>query len=82
MRGIIRAFGTKAITIQATDFQQYYGPLEEVDDLIKPFLDIEYIRRTAILVTFEIDFSRYSGEIRGIKRYFAREIKIDDTIII
>ena len=82
MRGIIRAFGTKAITIQATDFQQYYGPLEEVEDLIKPFLDTEYIRRTAILVTFEIDFSRYSGEIRGKKRFYAKEIKIDDSIII
>jgi hypothetical protein len=82
MRGIIRACGTKAITIQVTDFQQYYGPLEEVEDLIKPFLDTEYISRTAILVTFEIDFSRYSGEIKGLKRYYATEIKIDDTIII
>ena len=82
MRGIIKTYGTKAITIQGIDFKQYYGPLQEVEDLIKPFLNIEYLRHAAIFVTFEIDFTRYSGEIRGIKRYFAKEIKIDDTIII
>jgi len=82
MKGIIRAYGTKAITIQANDFQQYYGPLEEIEDLIKPLLNTEYLRRVAVFVTFEVDYSRYSGEIRGKKRFYAKEIKIDDSIII
>tara|TARA_Y100000816_G_C26077510_1_gene567383 strand:- start:1399 stop:1647 length:249 start_codon:yes stop_codon:yes gene_type:complete len=82
MKGIIKAFGSKAITIQGTDFQQYYGPLEEVEEKIKPILNTDYITKNAVIVTFKVDYSKYSGEIRGIKRYYAYEIQINDTIII
>ena len=82
MKGIIRAYGSKAITIQGGDFQQYYGPLEEVEDEIKPLLNTDYITKNAVIVTFKVDYSKHSGEIRGIKRYYAYEIRINDTIII
>ena len=82
MKGIIRACGSKAITIQGADFQQYYGPLEEVEEEIKSLLNTDYITKNAVIVTFEVDYSKHSGEIRGIKRYYAYEIRINDTIII
>jgi hypothetical protein len=80
MKGIIRSYGKKALTIQTRDYYQYYAPFENVEDLIIPFLDDS--SKYPIHIIFEIDYSKYSGEIKGKKRYFAKEVKIDDTIII
>lgn len=80
MKGTIRSYGKKALTIQTLDKHQYYAPFENVEDLIIPFLDDS--SKYPIHVVFEIDYSQYSGEIKGKKRYFAKEVRIDDTILI
>jgi phage terminase large subunit-like protein len=80
MKGTIRSYGKKALTIQSSDKHQYYAPFENVEKLIIPFLDEP--SKYPIHVIFEIDYSQYSGEIRGKKRFYAKEIKIDDSIII
>ena len=80
MKGTIRSYGKKALTIQSSDKHQYYAPFENVENLIIPFLDDS--SKYPIHVIFEIDYSQYSGEIKGKKRYFAKEVKIDDTILI
>lgn len=82
MKGIIRACGSKAITIQTEQYQQFYGPLEDISEDLLKYLDTDILRKTAVLVTFDVDYSQYSGEIRGKKRYYANNVKLDYTIII
>lgn len=52
-----------ALTIQTKNKTQYYAPLENVEDLIIPFL--KYIVINPIQVIFEVDFTKFYGEVRG-----------------
>jgi len=76
--GIIKTFGKKAITIINDDKLQYYAPLEDVEELIHPFLKDPF---TPIKVTFDINYKEWSGNANGNKRYFAYNVKISDTIV-
>ena len=79
-KGFIRSYGKKAVTIQTQNLQQYYAPYENVEDLIRPFLKDN--SKYPILVTFDIDYTSSSGYANGIKRYYAKNVRIDDTIIL
>ncbi len=79
-KGYIRCYGKKAITIQTQNLDQYYAPYENVEELIIPFLDDS--SKYPILVTFEIDRNNSEGYANGKKRYYANNVRIDDTIIL
>ena len=79
-KGFIRCYGKKAVTIQTQNLQQFYAPYENVEDLIRPFLKDN--SKYPILVTFDIDRTNSSGYANGIKRYYAKNVRIDDTIIL
>lgn len=79
-KGYIRSYGKKAITIETSNLYQYYAPYQNVEDLIIPFLKDS--SKYPILVTFEIDRSNSAGLANGKKRYYASNVKIDDTIIL
>ena len=78
-KGKIKTYGKKALTIITQDKLQYYVPLEDVEELIYPFLK-EPLRE--IPVIFEINYKDWSGSANGKKRYFAYNVKISDEIII
>ena len=77
--GIIITYGRKAVTLQNKDKEQFYAPFEELEELILPFLTYPF---KPIHVSYEIDYSNYSGEIMKKKRYYANNVKLINTIII
>jgi len=77
----VQTYGKKAIAIQSYDGCQYYGPLEDVNPEVIPLLTMECLT-IAVLVKFKVDYTKYSGEIRGVKRYYAYDITLNDTIVI
>ena len=79
-KGYIRCYGKKAITIQTQNLDQYYAPYYNVEELIIHFLKDSSMY--PILVTFEIDRSNSAGLANGKKRYYASNVRIDDTIIL
>jgi hypothetical protein len=81
MIGIVKTYGKKAIAIQTDNLRQYYGPLEDVNHEVIPLLTMECLT-IAVLVKFKVDYTKYSGEIRGVKRYYAYDITLNDTIVI
>ena len=50
--GKIITFGKKAVTIQNDKKEQFYAPIENIEELIIPFLCFPYI---PIYVNFEIN---------------------------
>jgi hypothetical protein len=76
MKGAIITVGTKAVTIQTENKQQYYAPLENMDDLI--FASVE--TDMPIFVTFDIDTTQYSGHSNGKPRYYAKNVQLQDTV--
>lgn len=78
-KGEIKTFGKKAVAIIAENKLQYYAPLENVEELIYPFL-VEPFK--TISVNFDINYKEWSGSANGRKRYFAYNVKISDDIVI
>ena len=78
-KGEIKTFGKKAVTIITENKLQYYAPLENVEELIYPFL-VEPFK--TIPVKFDINYKEWSGSANGKKRYFAYNVKISDDIVI
>lgn len=76
--GVIKTYGKKALTIITDDKLQYYAPLDNVEDLIFPFLKQPF---THIVVDFQINYKMWSGISNGRKRYFAYNVKISDLVI-
>ena len=77
-RGIIKTYGKKALTIITDEKVQYYAPLDDVEELIFPFLKQPF---SPIVVNFDINYEKWSGHSNGKKRYFAYNVKISDVII-
>ena len=77
--GRILTYGKKAVTIQNKEKNQFYAPINDIEDLIIPFLREPM---HAIYVTYDIDYNNYAGEANGKKRYYAYNVKIIDSIII
>ena len=77
--GKIITYGKKAVTIQNKDKEQFYAPFEELEEIILPFLKYPF---NPICVTYDIDYSNYSGEIMKKKRYYANNVKLINKIII
>lgn len=77
-RGLIKTYGKKALTIITDEKEQYYAPLDDVEELIFPFLKHPF---SPILVDFNINYDKWSGNSNGNKRYFAYNVKISDVII-
>jgi len=78
LKGYVITHGRKAMTIQTETKHQYYGPMENIiDEMIFNLLEnnLRYIP-----VKFMVDKTNYSGEIKGIKRYFAYNIESDIVI--
>jgi hypothetical protein len=78
-KGEIKTFGKKAVTIITDNKFQYYAPLENVEELIYPFLKEPF---NTIPVMFDINYKEWSGCANERKRYFAYNVKISDEIII
>ena len=76
--GKIITFGKKAVTIQNDNKEQFYAPLENLEELIIPFLHHHYI---PLYVSFDINFNNFSGHSNNKKRYFANNVKLVDIII-
>lgn len=76
--GIILTYGKKAITIQDITKQQYYGPFNDVDNDVVSLLD----KHIKLSVIFKVDYENYSGYIKGKKRYYAYNVRLEDTIVI
>ena len=76
--GIIKTYGKKALTIITDEKVQYYAPLDDVEELIFPFLKQPF---SPIVVNFDINYEKWSGHSNGKKRYFAYNVKISDVII-
>ena len=71
--GKIITFGKKAVTIQNDNKEQFYAPLENLEDLIIPFLHHPY---TPLYVSFNINYKKFSGQSNNKKRYFAYNVKL------
>lgn len=78
LKGFIRSYGKKALTIQTETKEQYYGPLENIID--ETLFDLLSNKLSYIPVKFMVDTKNYSGEIKGVKRYFAYDIESDIVI--
>jgi len=77
-QGKIITFGKKAVTIQNDNKEQFYAPLENLEDLIIPFLHHQSI---PLYVSFDINYNNFSGQSNNKKRYFAYNVKLVDVII-
>lgn len=77
-QGKIITFGKKAVTIQNDNKEQFYAPLENLEDLIIPFLHNKTI---PLYVSFDINYNNFSGQSNNKKRYFAYNVKLADIII-
>lgn len=73
--GKIITFGKKAVTIQNDKKEQFYAPIENIEELIIPFLSESYI---PIYVSFEINYNNFEGQSNDKKRYYAYNVKISD----
>ena len=78
LKGFIRSYGKKALTIQTETKEQYYGPLENIID--ETLFDLLSNNLSYIPVKFMVDKTNYSGKIKGVKRYFAYDIESDIVI--
>ena len=73
--GKIITFGTKALTIQTQNKNQYYTPYDNLDEcFVNKIIDIEIFN---LPVKFEIDYNNFAGFSNGNKRYYAKNIKIE-----
>ncbi len=72
--GVIKAFGKLAVTIQSSNYQQYYAPFESLDSLI---LEQLIIPLPFLPVKFKVNKDKYSGETLYGKRYYAENVKLD-----
>ena len=77
-QGKIITFGKKAATIQNDNKEQFYAPLENLEELIIPFLHQNYI---PLYVSFYININEFSGHSNNKKRYFAYNVKLIDIIL-
>ena len=76
--GYIITTGKKAVTIQSNQ-HQYYAPLENLDINL---LNLLNKNNFTLHVKFNIDENSWSGFANGRKRYYAINVKLNDTIII
>lgn len=77
-QGKIITFGKKAATIQNDNKEQFYAPLENLEELIISFLHQNYI---PLYVSFYININEFSGHSNNKKRYFAYNVKLTDIIL-
>jgi len=77
-QGKIITFGKKAVTIQNDNKEQFYAPLENLEELIIPYLHQHYI---PLYVSFYININEFSGHSNNKKRYFAYNVKLADIIL-
>jgi hypothetical protein len=70
--GFIRTYGKLAATIQTNKGEQYYAPLNNINDLILIQLNEPL---TFIPVKFEVDISQWSGNAHCRKRYYAFNVE-------
>lgn len=80
LKGYIKTFGEKAITIQTAGGNQYYGPFENIKDPeIFDYLTKKY-NLNYIPVKFLINLNKHSGRTKYGKRYYAFDIELDDLV--
>lgn len=77
-QGKIITFGKKAATIQNDNKEQFYAPLENLEELIIQFLHQHYI---PLYVSFYVNINEFSGHSNNKKRYFAYNVKLADIIL-
>ena len=77
-QGKIITFGKKAVTIQNDNKEQFYAPLENLEELIIQFLHQHYI---PLYVSFYVNINEFSGHSNNKKRYFAYNVKLADIIL-
>ena len=76
--GYIITFGKKAITIQTKEKIQYIANFEDYSEGILEMLSHNFYSN---LIMFDIDKSRFSGETKYGKRYYAINVKFYELII-
>lgn len=76
--GYIITFGKKAITIQTKEKNQYIANFEDCSEGILEMLSHNFYSN---VIMFDIDKSRFSGETKYGKRYYAINVKFYELII-
>ena len=74
--GKIITFGKKAVSIQNNNKEQFYAPIENLEELIIPFLSESYI---PICVNFDINYNKSEGKSNNKNRYYVYNVKISDN---
>ena len=69
--GYVLTFGKFALTISSDNKYQYYAPVEEVSPSV-----IDELHSLPIVVTFQIDKTRWSGETPLGPRYYATSVML------
>jgi hypothetical protein len=77
MRGIVKSFGSKAISIQTGDKKQYYAPYCDVADQVIKCL----VPRLRVPVLFKVDTTRVAGVTSFGKRYYATHVVLQDVVV-
>jgi hypothetical protein len=78
--GVIMTMGARAVCIQTSDGQQYYALQKQLENrlLEKYFVSFQKYWKSKHYwaVCFEIDTKQFSYSSNGIKRYFAKNVKL------
>lgn len=77
MKGVVRSFGTKAISLETEDKRQYYAPFCDVHKEVMGCL----VPKLEVPVIFEVDITRFAGETVFGKRYYAKNVTLQNVDI-
>jgi len=76
--GFIKSYGKSAITLETKERKQYIAKFEDCNnEIIESLTHIS----DSNLIMFEIDKTRFSGENKYGKRYYALNVKFYELII-
>lgn len=77
MKGIVKSFGSKAVSLETSDKRQYYALFCDVHQEVMKCL----IPQLEVPVIFEVDTTRFSGETIFGKRYYAKNVTLQNVDI-
>ena len=77
MKGLVKSFGSKAISIQTKDKRQFYAPYCNVDEQVVKCL----VPRLQVPVVFDVDTTQIAGETIFGNRYYATNVVLQDVPI-
>jgi len=77
MKGLVKTFGSKAISIQTEDKRQYYAPYCNVAEQVVKCL----VPHLYVPVVFDVDTTQIAGKTVFGNRYYATNVVLQDVQI-